>query len=79
MIRTRKIPFVQSRAATPMILLTATIMAVGLALPYWGIGAKLGLVHLPGAFYFWLVGILLTYCVLTQTVKSWFVKKFGFN
>jgi Mg2+-importing ATPase len=79
MIRTRKIPFLQSRAATPMIMLTATIMAVGLALPYWGIGAKLGLVHLPGAYYVWLVAILLTYCVLTQTVKSWFVKKFGFN
>jgi Mg2+-importing ATPase len=79
MIRTRKIPFVQSRAATPMILLTATIMAVGLALPYTALGVKLGLIELPVLFYAWLAGILVTYCLLTQLVKSWFVKKFGFN
>ncbi|MGZ6337540.1 MAG: magnesium-translocating P-type ATPase [Bdellovibrionota bacterium] len=79
MIRTRKIPFIQSRAATPMILLTLTIMAIGVAIPFSGLGAKLGLVQLPGAYFVWLGAILLSYCVLTQTIKHWFVKKYGFN
>src|SRR6202030_2578255 len=38
MIRTEKIPFIQSRAAMPVLLLTTLIMAVGVYLPYSTMG-----------------------------------------
>jgi P-type Mg2+ transporter len=31
---------------------------------------------LPGSYFFWLVGILVVYCLLTQLVKDWFIRKF---
>ncbi len=77
MIRTQHIPFIQSRAAMPVILLTASIMAFGIFLPYSSLGGHLGLVPLPLAYFPWLAGILLSYCVLTQVVKRIYIYKFG--
>jgi len=77
MIRTQHIPFIQSRAATPVILLTATIMAFGIYLPFSPLGAHLGLVPLPLSYFGWLAGILLSYCVLTQMVKTVYIHRFG--
>lgn len=79
MIRTRKIPFLQSRASFPMLALGALIMAIGVALPYTIFGTSLGLQPLPLRFYPWLVAILTAYCLATQLVKSWFVRKYGFS
>jgi len=76
MIRTEKIPFVQSRAATPVLLLTSIIMAVGLYLPYSSVGSAVSLTHLPAAFFPWLVLTLLSYGVLTQVIKSWYLRRF---
>jgi Mg2+-importing ATPase len=77
MIRTQHIPFIQSRAATPVILLTASIMAFGIYLPYSTLGEHLSMVPLPLAYFPWLAGILLSYCVLTQVVKRIYIHKFG--
>jgi Mg2+-importing ATPase len=77
MIRTRHIPFIQSRASMPVILLTASVMAVGIYLPFSPLGAHLGLVPLPASYFFWLIGILLSYCTLTQIVKHFYIRRFG--
>ena len=77
MIRTAKIPFLQSRAAWPVLLLTGGIMACGLALPFLAVGAKLKLQPLPGSYFAWLALILLSYSVLTQVVKGWYKRRFG--
>ena len=77
MIRTRHIPFIQSRASTPVILLTASVMAVGIYLPFSPLGAHLGLVPLPISYFPWLAGILLGYCTLTQIVKRIYIRRFG--
>jgi P-type Mg2+ transporter len=77
MIRTQHIPFIQSRAATPVILLTASIMAFGIYLPFSPIGQHLGMVPLPPAYFVWLVGILSSYCFLTQLVKTVYIRRFG--
>ena len=77
MIRTAKIPFVQSRAATPVLLLTGTIMLVGMVLPFIPLGHGLGMTRLPGSYFVWLFGILLGYSALTQVVKGWYIRKFG--
>ena len=76
MIRTEKIPFIQSRATTPVLIATAMIMAVGIFLPFSPFADTLRMQPLPTAYFPWLVGILLSYCILTQVVKVWFIKKF---
>lgn len=76
MIRTQKIPFIQSRAAKPVLLLTGTIMTIGIIIPFTSFGASIGLQALPYSYFLWLIGILLSYCLLTQLVKTWYIKKF---
>jgi Mg2+-importing ATPase len=77
MIRTKKIPFIQSKATTPVLLLTGIIITVGICIPFTVFGASVGLQPLPLSYFPWLVGILLSYCVLTQIVKTMFIKKFN--
>jgi Mg2+-importing ATPase len=77
MIRTQKIPFIQSRATVPVVLSTAAIIAVGMGLPFSHAGAAIGMVPLPGTYFPWLAAMLLAYCGLTQLVKSWYIRRFG--
>jgi P-type Mg2+ transporter len=77
MIRTEKIPFIQSRAAVPVLLLTSAIMAAGLALLYSPMGAAVGLVRLPAMFFPCLLATLLAYGALTQLVKARYIRRFG--
>ena len=77
MIRTRKIPFLQSRATWPVLMATAVIMLLGIVIPFTRFGEYLGFVALPSTYFLWLVGILLSYCGLTQLVKVWYIKRFG--
>lgn len=78
-IRTAKIPLIQSTPSLPMLLVTLTIMAIGIYIPFSPIASGLGFVPLPVSYFFWLALILSSYCVLTQLVKTWFVKKYGYN
>ncbi len=78
-IRTRKIPFFQSMASLPMTLTTLFIMAVGSWLPYSPFASTFGFVPLPGHYWFWIAGFLLTYSILTHLVKTWFFKRYGDN
>lgn len=77
MIRTRKIPFIQSRATWPVIGMTTLVMVIGIVIPFTSFGASIGLQALPLNYFPWLVGILLSYCVLTQLVKNWYVRRFS--
>lgn len=76
MIRTRKVPFIQSWAATPVVALTALVMAIGVLLPFSPFAESLKLQALPLGYFPWLAGILTGYCLLTQWVKNWFIRKF---
>lgn len=76
MIRTRKIPFIQSRASWPVMALTFLIMGVGICIPFTSFGASIGLQALPMEYFWWLIGTLLCYCTLTQLVKVWYIRKF---
>jgi Mg2+-importing ATPase len=77
MIRTRYVPFVQSRASWPVIALTVVIMAAAIALPFSPLGAHLGMTPPPAGFFPWLAVILLGYCTLTQIVKRFYIRRFG--
>jgi len=76
MIRTKKVPFIQSWATAPVLALTTAVMAIGIYIPFSPFAAALKLQPLPTAYFPWLLGILLCYCLLTQVVKNWFIKKF---
>ncbi|MHB9152050.1 MAG: magnesium-translocating P-type ATPase [Spirochaetales bacterium] len=75
-IRTRRIPFIQSRASAPMILTTLAVMAIGIWLPYSPFAASLGMEPLPAIYWLWITGFLLTYSLLTHKVKRWFLRRF---
>jgi P-type Mg2+ transporter len=76
-IRTRRIPFIQSRASPVMLFFTLLVMAIGVALPYSPLADFLGFVPLPAVYWAWIAGFLVLYCTLTHFVKSWFFRKFG--
>ena len=76
-IRTRKIPFLQSSPSLPLLFGTITVIGIGAYLPYSMFAQYLGFVPLPAAFWLWMGGFLLTYGVLCHLVKSWFFNKFG--
>ncbi|MEV6574726.1 magnesium-translocating P-type ATPase [Streptomyces sp. NPDC051577] len=77
MIRTRKIPFIQSRASWPVMVMTVLAVLTGLWLPFSPAAGSLGFVALPAGYFPWLVGVLLAYCTLTQVVKTWYIRRFG--
>ena len=74
-IRTNRIPFLQSRASWPLIFTTVGIMAFGLWLPSSPIGHLLGFVPLPPLYFALLALTLLCYVLLTQGVKTWLLRK----
>jgi len=76
-IRTTKIPFLQSRSSTALLLSTGAIVAVAIALPYTWIGAVFGLVALPAIFFAFLVGLIFIYAVCTQFIKKIYIKRYG--
>ena len=75
-IRTNKIPFLQSRASTPLILTSILIMMIGAWLPVSPLGPWLGFVPLPHLYWLLILLTLLIYVMLTQAVKIWLVRKF---
>ena len=77
MIRTRKIPFLQSSAAAPVLGLTTAIIVIGMLLPYTAIGTKIGMMEMPGVYFGWLAVTVLAYCALTQLVKVVYIRRFG--
>lgn len=76
-IRTKKIPFIQSWAAAPVVALTSFIMLIGILIPFTPMAVYLKMQPLPLSYFPYLIGILTGYCILTQFVKQWFIKKFG--
>ena len=76
-IRTDKIPFVQSRASRPLTVTSLIIAAVGAFLPYSPLANTLGFVPLPPVYWLYLLGLMAGYILLTQAVKTWFNHRYG--
>jgi Mg2+-importing ATPase len=74
-IRTNKIPFVQSRASWPVLGMGLLIIAVGVALPFLGPGRYLGFTRLPWRYWPLLGLTLASYMTLTQGVKTWLLRR----
>jgi Mg2+-importing ATPase len=74
-IRTNKIPFLQSRASWSLTVTTLCVMAFGMWLPYSPIASALGFTHLPQLYWPILMLTLLSYVALTQVIKVWLLRK----
>jgi Mg2+-importing ATPase len=79
LIRTRRIPFVQSRAAWPLLLMTGAVMLIGVMLPLSPFAETFRMQALPLAYFPMLAAILLAYAVLTQMMKGMFARRFGWQ
>jgi Mg2+-importing ATPase len=76
-IRTAKIPFLQSRASSSLIVTTMLVAGAGALLPYSPLGLTLGFVPLPTSYWLAVLAIILGYCLLAHLVKTWFVRRWG--
>jgi Mg2+-importing ATPase len=74
-IRTNKIPFIQSQASRALTFTTLSIMAFGIWLPYSPLASSLGFTHLPTLYWPILVVTMLAYVVLTQLIKVWLLRR----
>jgi Mg2+-importing ATPase len=79
MVRTPKLPFLQSHAAAPLMAMTLAIMALGIWLPLGPLAGHFRLQALPAAYYGWLVAILLGYCTLTTWMKRLYIRRHGWQ
>ena len=79
LIRTPKLPFIQSTAATPLLVMTVAIMALGVWLPMGPLAPDFKLQALPSSYFGWLVGILVGYCGLTTAMKRLYIRRFGWQ
>ncbi|MDD4181924.1 MAG: magnesium-translocating P-type ATPase [Victivallaceae bacterium] len=77
MIRTPKIPFIQSRASWSVILVTTAAIAAGTIIPYTYFGTKIGMYPLPALYYPWLIGTILAYMALVTFTKRSYIKRYG--
>ena len=76
-IRTNKLPFIESRASWPLIFSSLIIITIGAWLTVSPLADALGFVSLPPLYWLFLAGMTLGYAILTQVVKTWFIKRFG--
>jgi Mg2+-importing ATPase len=79
MIRTPKLPFVQSRAAAPLLATSLAIIAIGAFLPMGPLAHYFKLQPLPPLYFLFLVLIVLGYMALTQAMKGYYARRFGWQ
>lgn len=76
-IRTAKIPFINSRASGAVILSTIIAITVGIAIQYTSIGRALQMVSMPIMYFGWLIVILLCYIIVASAIKEVYKKYYG--
>ena len=79
MIRTPKIPFLQSRASWPLMLMTLAVMAIGIFLPMGPLADYFKMEHLPLSYFPWMIVILLCYALVTTLLKRVYIKRYGWQ
>lgn len=77
MIRTQKIPFLQSRASLPVTLLTFAGIGILTAVPFTPVGSAIGLAALPGFYFVFLCIIVVCYMLVATAAKRFYVKRYG--
>jgi len=78
-IRTGKIPFIESWPSPFLIFTSIYITSIALVLPYTPLGAYFKFVMPPATFFIFLLCMVVTYLWLVQLLKTWFVRKYGYE
>ncbi|MDQ5984208.1 MAG: Magnesium-transporting ATPase, P-type 1 [Eubacteriales bacterium SKADARSKE-1] len=76
MIRTAKIPFVQSRASFPVYTLGISGITFLTIIPFTFVGKSIGLTALPSIYFVYLFAIIICYMVLATLVKKLYIKRY---
>ncbi|MFL9923298.1 magnesium-translocating P-type ATPase [Herbaspirillum lusitanum] len=79
MIRTKRVPFFQSRASWPLMGMTLIIMAIGIIIPMSPLAHYFKLEALPLSYFPWLIAILVCYAALIQGMKRWYSNRYGWQ
>ena len=79
LIRTPKLPFIESRPSWPLLGMTLVVMAIGVFLPMGPLAEYFSLQALPLAYFGWLVAILLSYAVLITVLKRFYIRRYGWQ
>ncbi len=77
-IRSKKIAFIQTWASKPLFATTLVVMFTGIALTLSPLASAFGFVTLPLLYWPLLILMLTSYVLLTQIVKAWYSKKYGY-
>jgi Mg2+-importing ATPase len=77
-IRTARIPFIQSRSSPLLAATSIAITGTGLFISMSSLAGPFGFIKPSVGFLLILAGIILCYLSLTQIIKTWYVKKFGY-
>ncbi len=78
-IRTGKIPFVESKPSQLLVFTSIYIVTIGLVIPFIPLGKHFGFVVLPGTFFLALLGIVVAYLFTVQAAKRWFIRNYGYE
>ncbi|MGD0336373.1 MAG: magnesium-translocating P-type ATPase [Candidatus Omnitrophota bacterium] len=78
-IRTGKIPFIESRPSAFLMLMSIIIVSLGIAIPFTPLAKPFGFVKPPPMYFVALFIMVITYLFLVQVVKKWFIKKYGYE
>ena len=76
-IRTAKIPFIQSNAHKAVYISSFLLIIVGLVVPFTGLGAMIGLVPIAAKYIFLIFAVTLLYCFVALFAKKIYIKKYG--
>ncbi|WP_375168621.1 magnesium-translocating P-type ATPase [Sneathia sanguinegens] len=77
MIRTIKIPFIQSRASFPVTTLTLSGIILLTIIPFTEIGKYLGFIDLPLNYFLYLIPCIIIYMILATIVKKEYFKHYN--
>ncbi len=78
-IRTGKIPFVESKPSQFLIFTSIYIVTIAFVIPFTPLGKHFGFVTLPWTFFVALISIVTAYLFTVQIVKKWFIKNYGYE
>lgn len=78
-IRTGKIPFIESKPSQFLIFTSIYIVTIGLFIPFTPLGKYFGFVIPPASYFLALTVIVGSYLFFVQMVKNWFIRKYGYE
>jgi len=78
-IRTGKIPFLESRPSRFLILTSTFIVTTGILIPFSALARPFGFVTPPPLYFIVLFFMIITYLLLVQVIKNWFIRKYGYD